>query len=48
MRDASARRLWARFDDLQSGTAVTFPAVRRSLVAERAVDVAQCCRRSRE
>ena len=40
MRDASSRRLWARFDDLQSGTAVTFPAVRRSLVAERAEDVA--------
>ncbi len=30
---------WARFDDLRAGTAIAFPAVRRTLVARRADDV---------
>lgn len=38
-RGASERGPWARFDDLQSGTALAFPVVHRTLVAERAEDV---------
>jgi para-aminobenzoate synthetase / 4-amino-4-deoxychorismate lyase len=32
-------RPWARFDDLQTGSAMVFPVVRRTLVADRVEDV---------
>jgi para-aminobenzoate synthetase / 4-amino-4-deoxychorismate lyase len=35
----TGRGAWARFDDLQAGTAITFPVAQRTLTAERVDDV---------